>query len=185
MKRGKLIILSGPSGVGKGTVRIGLVQKAELNLYYSVSMTTRPMRPGEVDGKDYFFVSKEEFKKVIERDGFLEWNNFVNNYYGTPADAVAKMRDEGKNVLLEIDVNGAKKVMAKCPDAVTIFLVPPSLEQLEARIRGRRTEEESIIQERLGKAKAELEESANYQHIVCNDKVEQAVEDIANIILNA
>ena len=185
MKRGKLIILSGPSGVGKGTVRIGLVQKAELNLYYSVSMTTRPMRPGEVDGRDYFFVSKEEFEKVIERDGFLEWNNFVNNYYGTPADAVAKMRDEGKNVLLEIDVNGAKKVMAKCPDAVTIFLVPPSLEQLEARIRGRRTEEESIIQERLGKAKSELEESANYQHIVCNDKVEQAVEDIANIILNA
>ena len=185
MKRGKLIILSGPSGVGKGTIRIGLVKKPELNLFYSVSMTTRSMRPGEVEGRDYYFVTVEKFKEVLANDGFLEWNNFVNNYYGTPAASVEKMRNEGKNVLLEIDVNGARKVMEKCPDAITIFLVPPSLEQLEARIRGRRTEEESIIQERLGKAKAELQEAENYQHIVCNDQVDQAVEDIAKIILES
>lgn len=183
MKRGKLIILSGPSGVGKGTIRLGLMARSDLNLFYSVSMTTRSPRPGEVDGKDYSFVSVDEFRKTIEEDGFLEWNIFVNNYYGTPAEAVEKVRNEGKNVLLEIDVNGAKKVMAKCPDAITIFLVPPSLEALENRIRGRRTEEENIIQERLGKAKAELAESANYQHIVCNDSVEQAIADIAKIIL--
>lgn len=183
MKRGKLIILSGPSGVGKGTVRLGLMNREELNLFYSVSMTTRAPRPGEVDGKDYYFVTREHFQKTIDEDGFLEWNVFVNNYYGTPAAKVEEKRLEGKNVLLEIDVNGAKKVMKKCPDAVTIFLVPPSLAALENRIRGRRTEEESIIQERLGKAKAELQESENYQHIVCNDSVEQAVEDIADIIL--
>lgn len=185
MGRGKLIILSGPSGVGKGSVRLGLINRPELNLYYSVSMTTRPIRPGEVEGRDYFFVTKDYFLAMLEKDGFLEWNNFVNNYYGTPAAMVEKKRDEGYNVLLEIDVNGAKKVMKKCPDAVTIFLVPPNLEALENRIRGRRTEEESVIQERLGKAKAELAESDKYQYIVCNDALDKAIEDIATIILEA
>ena len=157
-----LIILSGPSGVGKGTVREELFKDDSLNLAYSISMTTRKPRPNERDGIDYFFVEEEEFKSKIEEGKLLEWAQFVGNYYGTPKDYVDQLLNEGKNVVLEIEVQGALQVMEKCPDATTIFLVPPSLEELERRIRGRRTEEEEIVQQRLSKARKEISFLARY-----------------------
>lgn len=185
MEKGLLIILSGPSGVGKGTVRKKLVERSDLNLFFSVSMTTRPIRPGEVDGRDYFFVNKETFVENIGKGNLLEWAEFVGNYYGTPADKVEEARKQGKNVLLEIEVNGTMKVLSKCADAISIFLVPPSLEQLEARIRGRSTETEEVIQRRLAKAKSELPMADKYNHVVVNDDVDRATEEIAQIILSA
>lgn len=182
MNRGMLIILSGPSGVGKGTVREVLFQDESLNLAYSISMTTRLPRPQEREGIDYFFVSKEEFEKNIESGELLEHAQFVGNYYGTPKSYVEKLLNEGKNVVLEIEVQGALQVMAKCPDALTIFLVPPSLEELEKRIRGRRTEKEEIIKERLDKATREMATKDNYKYVVVNDEVLKAKEKIAKII---
>lgn len=131
MKRGLLIILSGPSGVGKGTVREQLFKEESLNLAYSISMTTRYKRPGEKEGIDYFFVDVDTFKKKIEQGELLEYAQFVGNYYGTPKAYVDQLLDEGKNVVLEIEVQGALQVMKKVPDALTIFLVPPSMEELE------------------------------------------------------
>ena len=131
MKRGLLIILSGPSGVGKGTVREQLFKEESLNLAYSISMTTRYKRPGEREGIDYFFVDVDTFKKKIEQGELLEYAQFVGNYYGTPKAYVDQLLDEGKNVVLEIEVQGALQVMKKVPDALTIFLVPPSMEELE------------------------------------------------------
>lgn len=182
MKKGLLIILSGPSGVGKGTVREKLFEDATLNLAYSISMTTRSPRPGEKNGREYFFVTKEEFEKKIEEGGLLEHAQFVGNYYGTPKAYVDQLLSEGKNVLLEIEVQGALQVMDKAPDALTIFLVPPTMEELEKRIRGRRTEEENIVQERLNKAAKEIATKDNYKHVVVNNTVEQAASEIAEII---
>lgn len=184
MKKGVLIILSGPSGVGKGTVREVLMQK-DLNLAYSISMTTRSPRPGEIDGVDYFFVSKNEFKQAIDNNELLEYAVFVNNYYGTPRDYVEKLRNEGKNVILEIETQGAKRVIDLYKEdegLITIFILPPSFEELEKRIRGRRTEEESIVQERLTKAKRELKLKNIYQYNVINDTPEQAASEIGSII---
>ena len=138
-----LIILSGPSGVGKGTVREELFKDDSLNLAYSISMTTRKPRPNERDGIDYF-IREEEFKNKIDEGKLLD-NQLFGNYYGTPKDYVDQLLNEGKNVVLEIEVQGALQVMKKCPDATTIFIVPPSLEELERRIRGRRTEDEEIV----------------------------------------
>ena len=125
-KRGLLIIMSGPSGVGKGTIRREVMKDKSLNLYYSVSMTTRARRPGEVDGEDYYFVSKEEFQRNIDNNNLLEWAEFVGNRYGTPKDKVEKMRDEGKNVMLEIEVNGTTQVLKNCQgrDVISIFIIP-------------------------------------------------------------
>ena len=177
-----LIILSGPSGVGKGTVREELFKDDSLNLAYSISMTTREPRPSEKDGIDYFFVEEEDFKNKIEEGKLLEWAQFVGNYYGTPKDYVDQLLNEGKNVVLEIEVQGALQVMAKCPEALTIFLVPPSLEELERRIRGRRTEEESIVQQRLQKARKEIATKDEYEYVVVNDNVNAAKDQIAKII---
>ncbi len=182
LKKGLLIILSGPSGVGKGTVRQELFKDESLNLAYSISMTTRKPRPNEKDGVDYFFVSEETFKEKIENGELLEYAKFVGNYYGTPQFHVEELLNEGKNVVLEIEVQGALQVMAKCPHALTIFLVPPSLEELERRIRGRRTEEESIVQERLAKARKEIATKDEYKYVVENDDVVAAKERIAEII---
>ena len=172
MKRGLLIILSGPSGVGKGTVREQLFKEESLNLAYSISMTTRYKRPGEKEGIDYFFVDVDTFKKKIEQGELLEYAQFVGNYYGTPK----------ANVVLEIEVQGALQVMKKVPDALTIFLVPPSMEELEKRIRGRRTEAEDVIKERLDKARREIATKDQYKHVVVNDDVMRAKDDIVKII---
>lgn len=179
---GKLIILSGPSGVGKGTVREKLFEDESLQLAYSISMTTRSPRPNEKDGIDYFFVSKETFETMIAEEKLLEWAEFVGNYYGTPKEYVDKLLREGKNVLLEIEVQGALQVMKQRPDALTIFLVPPSMEELERRIRGRRTEEESVVKQRLLKAASEIETKDHYDHVVVNDDVIAAKDKIASII---
>ena len=182
VKKGLLIILSGPSGVGKGTVRQELFKDESLNLAYSISMTTRKPRPAETDGVDYFFVSEEEFKQRIENNELLEYAQFVGNYYGTPKFYVEKLLDEGKNVVLEIEVQGALQVMARCPDALTIFLVPPSFEELERRIRGRRTEAEDVVRERLDKASKEIATKDEYKYVVENDDVHLAKDKIAKII---
>ena len=176
--------MSGPSGVGKGTIRNKLFENNDLNLFFSVSMTTRKPRPGEVDGQDYYFVSREEFDKNIENGNLLEWAEFVGNRYGTPKDKVEKMREEGKNVLLEIEVNGTAQVLKKVEDAISIFILPPSLEKLENRIRGRSTETEDVIQGRLAKATKELELQTQYKFKVVNDDINKAVEEIRNIIKN-
>lgn len=182
-KRGLLIIMSGPSGVGKGTIREELMKNGDLNLFYSVSMTTRGMRPGEVNGREYYFVSREEFDDNIARDNLLEWAEFVGNRYGTPRDKVEKMRDEGKNVLLEIEVNGTAQVLEKVKgDALSIFIVPPSLEELENRIRGRGTEQEEVVKSRLAKAKHELGFRDQYKYVVVNDDLLTAVDEVRKII---
>ena len=184
MKQGLLIILSGPSGVGKGTIRKRIMLDPSLNLIYSVSMTTRKIRPGEEDGKDYFFVSQETFQKNINDNQFLEWAEFVGNRYGTPKAEIQKLRQAGKNVLLEIEINGAKQVISKAtgPGLVTIFLMPPSFEALKARIRKRKTESEAIIQERLAKARREMNLHHDYQYLVVNDDVEKTSQQIIDII---
>ena len=185
MKKGLLIVLSGPSGVGKGTVRKLVFEDESLNLAYSISMTTRSPRMGEEDGKDYFFVSKDYFEKAIENNELLEHARFVGNYYGTPKAYVEKLREEGKNDFLEIEVEGAKQVLSQYKEddgVLSIFLLPPSLEELEKRIRGRRSEPEDVIQERLGKAKREMGLKDNYQYNLVNDSIDAASEKIKNII---
>ena len=184
IKKGLLIILSGPSGVGKGTVRKIVMRDKSLNLAYSISMTTRSPRAKEVEGKDYFFVSEEQFDENIKNNNLLEYAEFVGNKYGTPRDYVEKLRNEGKNVILEIEVNGAQQVLSKVEkdDRISIFLVPPSIEELENRIRHRRSEEEEIIQQRLNKAKREMSLTDQYDYVVLNDKVGRAAGEIQSII---
>ncbi len=183
MKKGLLIVYSGLSGVGKGTILKELMPMEDLNLAYSVSMTTRAPREGEVDGVNYFFVSKQEFLQAVKEGKLLEHARFVDNDYGTPRDYVEKMRNEGKNVLLEIEIRGAKQVIEKCPDALSIYIVPPSMEELERRIRERGTEDEETILKRMSKARQEVKEVDMYKHVVCNDDLAKAVEDVRNIIL--
>ena len=184
MKKGLLIILSGPSGVGIGAVRRILMENNKLNLAYSISMTTRAPRKLEENGKDYFFVSEEEFNENIKKGNFLEHASFVGNQYGTPKDKVEELRNQGKNVLLEIEVQGAKQVLSsvKDDDVVSIFLIPPSFAALEKRIRKRKSETEDVIKARLAKAKSELSERKNYKYTVLNDIVTEAAREIEQII---
>jgi len=184
VKRGLLIIFSGPSGVGKGTVKEVLMRKEELNLHYSVSCTTRKPRAGEIDGVHYYFMTQETFDKMVEEDAFLEYAQFVGNSYGTPKAKVEEMLDQGKNVLLEIEMQGALQVIEKCPDALSIFLLPPSMEELERRIRHRGTETDDVIKQRLDKAKKEINMQDHYQYHVINQNVDDAANEIARIILN-
>ena len=184
MSKGLLIILSGPSGVGKGTVRTELFKDESLNLCYSISMTTRAPRPLEQNGVDYFFVSKEEFENKIKEGELLEYAQFVGNYYGTPLSYVETLLNEGKNVMLEIEVQGALQVIEKRPDVLSIFLLPPSFEELEKRIRGRSTESDEVIQERLSKAAGEMNIKEKYKYHVINDDVLRAKDEIASIIKN-
>ena len=183
MKKGLLIVFSGPSGVGKGTILKDLMKVEELKLSYSVSMTTRKPREGEVEGVNYYYVSEERFKEAIANDELLEYAQFVGNYYGTPKANVEMQRELGNNVVLEIEVVGAKQVLERNRDAISIFIVPPSIEELERRIRGRNTETEEVIQLRVNKAKEELRESNMYQYVVCNDGVSRTIEILKDIIL--
>jgi len=181
--KGLLIILSGPSGVGKGTVRAKLFEMKELNLAYSISMTTREPRVGEVDGKDYFFVTNERFDEAIAKNELLEKAEFVNHRYGTPKEYVESLRNIGYNVVLEIEVDGAKQVIEKCHDAISIFLVPPSEEELEHRIRGRGTENDEVIKQRMSKAHQELQQTSIYSHVITNDDLERATNEIHDLLM--
>ena len=181
-EKGLLIVISGPSGVGKGTVRKALFERDNHNLKYSVSMTTRKMRDGEVDGRDYYFVTKEEFLRRIDEGKFLEYAEFVGNYYGTPLDKVNEQLDEGSEVVLEIEVEGAMQVKKRVPDCVLIFLVPPSKEDLYARLKKRGTETEDVIQQRIDKANREFKVAKFYDYIVVNDEVNNAADRIMAII---
>lgn len=181
-ERGLLIVLSGPSGVGKGTVRKALFDMEDHDLTYSVSMTTRPMREGEVDGVDYYFVSKEDFEKRISENGFLEYEQFFGNYYGTPRDKVEQQLDLGHEVVLEIEVQGALKVRNQVKDAVFIFLVPPSKKALKDRLISRGTEDDKTIDTRLEKAEKEFQLAHKYDYIVVNDDVYNAADRILAII---
>ena len=183
-KKGLLVILSGPSGVGKETVRTRLMKIKKYELLYSVSMTTRSPRNGEIDGVNYYFVSEEEFKENIARDNFLEYARFVGNYYGTPRDKVEELRNAGHNVLLEIEINGAKQVLSRVNDSAVIsfFLMPPSLSVLEDRIRKRKTESEELIAERLKKGKEEMTMTEEYDYVILNDKVNRAAKEISDLI---
>ncbi len=184
MKKGLLIVYSGVSGVGKGTILAQLMPMEDLNLAYSVSMTTRKPREGEQEGVDYFFVSKKRFLEAVRNGELLEHARFVENDYGTPREYVERIREEGKNVILEIEIRGARQVMEKCPDALSIYIVPPSLEELERRLRERSTEDEQTIMKRISKARQELEDIDFYEHIVCNDDLDKAVEEVRQIILD-
>lgn len=177
--------MSGPSGVGKGTVRLELMKDETLNMFYSISMTTRKPRNGEENGREYYFVSKEEFLKQVDEGNLLEWAEFVGNCYGTPKDKVDEKRDEMFNVLLEIDVKGTKQVLSKLKNdkgVVSIFIAPPSMEELEKRIRGRSTETEEVIKKRLAQCESELKLKDQYEYVVVNDDLNKCVDDIRNII---
>lgn len=180
--KGLLIVISGPSGVGKGTVRKALFARSGHDLDYSVSMTTRAPREGEVDGVDYYFVTKEEFLKQIDNGNLLEHAEFVGNMYGTPKDKVEEKLELGHEVVLEIEVNGALQVREKMKDAVFIFIAPPTFEALENRLLSRGTEDEAIIKERLEKAKREIKLASFYDYIVINDEVSNAADRIMAII---
>lgn len=181
-QRGLLIVLSGPSGVGKGTVRKELFSQANTNYEYSISMTTRNPREGEVDGVDYFFKSRAEFEKLIEQGGLLEHAEFVGNYYGTPLAYVNETLDAGRDVFLEIEVQGAKQIREKVPDALFIFLAPPSLSELKSRLVGRGTETADVIAKRIATAEEELEMMSLYDYVVENDEVANACDKINAII---
>ncbi|ANZ62132.1 guanylate kinase [Secundilactobacillus paracollinoides] len=181
-KRGMLIVLSGPSGVGKGTVRKALFDEGDTDFQYSISMTTRQPRDGEKNGVDYFFVSKEQFEDNIQNGEMLEYAKYVDNYYGTPLNYVNETLDSGKDVFLEIEVNGAMQVRANCPDAVFVFLTPPDLMELKHRLINRGTEDIEVINARIKKAVGEIKMMRNYDYAVVNDEVENAVASIRTII---
>ena len=180
MSKGKLFVISGASGVGKSTV-LSKVMEARNDLKFSVSATTRDPRPGEIDGVSYYFVTKERFEEMIRQDAFLEYDAHMDNYYGTPEQQVDE-KLENSSVILDIDVNGAFNVRKKRADAVLIFIAPPSLEELEHRLRGRGDTSEEQMQLRLERARWETEQAKQYDHIVTNDRVEACAEEILHII---
>jgi len=182
MKRGVLIVLSGPSGVGKGTVRKALFEEEDIDFQYSISMTTRKPREGEVDGEDYFFVTREEFESRIEQGEMLEYAEYVGNYYGTPKSYIDDTLAAGKDVLLEIEVQGAVQVKEKMPEGAYIFLTPPDLKALKDRLIGRGTEPIDVINNRVNAAKAEIGMMKRYDYAVVNDEVPLAVQRIKDVI---
>ena len=179
--KAKLIIFTGPSGVGKGTILTDFFKKVDNKIVYSISNTTRSPRDGEINGMHYFFISKEEFEKMIEENQFLEYACYSGNYYGTNKNFVEQKIKEGKSVLLEIELQGALQVMEKCPKAVTIFITPPTFEELERRLRGRHTESEEAIQKRLESSKKELENANKFHYIIENNVVDEAVDKLIEI----
>ena len=182
MKKGTLTILSGFSGAGKGTVMKAMLAKYEDRYALSVSATSRKPRAGEVDGREYFFKTKEEFEELIAGEKLIEYAKYVDNYYGTPAEYVEQQRNAGKDVLLEIEVQGALQVKEKYPEALLIFLTPPSAEELKKRLIGRGTEEMDVIEQRLSRAKEEAVYMDRYEYIVVNDTVDACVERIHRLI---
>ena len=183
-ERGQLIVLSGPSGVGKSTVIAELFAQRS-NIYFSVSYTTRQPRVGEQDGVNYNFVSREECERMIADDELLEYAEYVDNYYGTSMKLIQEKLDAGIDVLLDIEVQGAAKVRARCPDALFIFIIPPSFEELSRRLHRRNTDSEEVIAGRLAKARQEFREIPKYDYLVINDKVANAVHEIEAILTAA
>ena len=181
-KTGILFVISGPSGVGKGTVRAELFSRTNHQLVYSVSATTRKPREGEVDGVDYFFKTKEEFEKMIENRELIEYAQFVDNYYGTPTAYVEEQLEQGKDVVLEIEVQGAEQVKKVFRDAIFIFIAPPNLKELRRRLEGRGTEDSDTINGRINVAIREIFLMSEYDYTVINDKVETAGDKILNIV---
>ena len=182
--KGLLVVLSGPSGVGKGTVRKALfdTDHDRNQFFYSVSATTREARQGEVNGQDYFFVSRSKFEQMIEEEQLLEYAEYVGNYYGTPLAYIEDMTMQGKAVFLEIEVQGALQVKRRMPDGVFIFLAPPNLGELETRIVNRGTDAPDVIAKRMEQARGELQLMTQYDYVVENDDVSKAVENIQTII---
>lgn len=181
-KKGLLLVISGPSGSGKGTV-LSQVFSNNPNIFYSISATTRSPRPGDVDGEQYYFLTKEQFEQKIKDGGMLEYAEYCGNYYGTPKAPVEEKCANGFDVVLEIEVQGAIQVKKLNPDCVTIFITPPSLEVLEKRLRGRGTEPENVIESRLETARKEMALKDKYDYIVVNDKVSDAASKIQSIIV--
>ncbi len=178
---GVLVVVSGPSGVGKGTVCAALFRR-DPDSVLSVSATTRPPRPMDVEGKTYHFLTREEFLSRREQGAFLEWAEVYGNFYGTLRSEVQRLREQGKNVILEIDTQGARQIKAAAPDCVSVFILPPSLEELRARISGRGTESPEVLELRLSKAEEEMAQAAHYDYRIVNDDVERAAGELAQII---
>ena len=181
-EKGLLIVLSGPSGVGKGTVREALFKRDDHDLVYSISMTTRLPRQGEQNGREYYFVTREEFEQNIRDGKMLEYAEFVGNYYGTPLNKIKEQLNDGHEVVLEIEVQGALQVRDKMKDAIFIFIAPPSIDALYNRLKRRGTESEDVIKERIEKAKREIKLAYKYDYIVVNDTVDNAADRIMAII---
>ena len=181
-EKGKLIVISGPSGAGKSTVVFKAIEGRE-DVCFSTSVTTRKPRPGEVDGKEYFFVDPDRFKEMVENDELLEYAEYVANSYGTPRAYVEEKLDAGLNVLLDIEVQGARQIREKKPDAVMIFIVPPSLEELEKRLKGRGTDTERAIEARLIRARQEYQEADFYDYLIINYDADKAAKELSAIIL--
>jgi len=179
--KGILIVISGFSGAGKGTVVNELVKDTEA-FALSISMTTRSPRPGDVDGVNYFFVSKDKFEETIEQDGFLEYARYCENYYGTPKAYVEEQLSKGKNVILEIEIQGALKIKEQFEDALLLFITPPSIEELIKRLRARGTETEEVIQKRVSRAAEEAEGIEEYDYLIVNDDLGKCVEDIKKVV---
>ena len=182
MKRGKLIIISGPSGAGKSTIVRALMAQSP-GAFFSVSATTRAIRPGEEDGVDYLFVTREAFQELIRTDGLLEWAEYVGNYYGTPAKPVLEKLEQGFDVILDIESRGARQVMDKYPEAVSIFVCAPSFAEIEERLRKRGTNTEADIQKRLAKGRADCEKADMYTYLIINDDREKAVAQTEAILI--
>ena len=181
-EKGKLIVISGPSGAGKSTVVVKAIEGRE-DVCFSTSVTTRKPRPGEVDGREYFFVDPDRFKEMVENDELLEHAEYVANSYGTPRAYVEEKLEAGVNVLLDIEVQGARQVHEKMPDAVKIFIIPPSLETLEKRLKGRGTDTERAIEARLIRARQEYQEADFYDYLIINDDADKAAKELSAIIL--
>lgn len=180
-KKGTLILFSGPSGVGKDTV-LEVVLNKNKDLQKSISLTTREIRENEIDGKDYYFISQSAFEDMVKNNEVLEFAQYGKNFYGTPKAPIDKWLNEGKTIILKIEVQGAKKIKELYPDAVGIFIMPPSMDELEKRLRIRGTETEDDIKRRLDIAKSEIEKSADYDYLVVNDEIDSASNNVLNIV---
>ena len=180
--KGILLVLSGFSGAGKGTIVKKLV--SEYGYYISISATTRSPRTGEVDGREYYFKTREEFQDLIDHNGLIEWAEYVGNYYGTPKQFVEEMLAQGKNVILEIEVQGALNVKEQYPEAVLIFIAPPSIPILRERLIGRGTEDRETIEKRLLRAKEEAKDIKEYEYVVINDNLDTCVQQVHQIIVS-